>query len=786
MPLRACFKLLEALLPWLRWYRSGSTGITPTPMKLPCGIVLFFLGGALALPATANDWPNWRGPLQAGASLEHYEGASGKLAEAPVWTYDSRSRGCPVVFDGRVFSFGYRGEKSALVELLTCLDEATGKKLWEVEIKDFISDTVYDRYSIGSATVDPETKRVYVITCYGVLGCWDFDGKEIFRISMMETYGRLTFPNSRVGCVVIEGDLLIVRGITANWGADGPAADRFYGFDKMTGELVWSCTPGTIPPTDSTFSTPVLDTRDGQRVLYSATGCGNLIAVNARNGKPLWRFKGCKVGINGSVLYHDGKLIVAHGDENVDTTERGRMMAIRLPEKFEPEQIVIDPEVIGGIEPWKKHEVWRNDLGASTSSAVLVEDHVYQINDGGALVALNANTGDVEWTAKLSNGNTHASPVYADGHLYAPLMEGKLFVVRAKDGEVVQSIQLKGTCIGAAAVVNGHVLVHTTEQLYRFKIEHSGMTVDPAPAADIPAPGTAVALQVIPAEFVMLPDQQREFRVRQVDAAGMPVGPVEKASFATFIPPTARVKATMDASFNDAGVLSAAADAKVSAGAFKAEADGLSGVFRGRLLHQPPFTEDFEAYELGETQPNEGVKFAYPPLAWIGARFKFDVRELEGQKVFAKTFDRLIFQRASVFLGTEDMSGYVLQADIMTDGSRRVKSDIGLINQRYLIVLKGNANQLEISSNFERFVHFVPFKVDAQKWYTLKTQVKANADGTGVVQAKVWERGQPEPDAWTIEAPTTMVHRSGSPGIFGFTPQNQQRVYLDNLSVTPQ
>ena len=755
-------------------------------MKLSRRLVLPLLSGALALPLQANDWPNWRGPLQTGASLEHYQGGSGKVAESPVWTYDSRSRGCPVVFDGRIFSFGYRGEKEDLVELVTCLDEATGKKLWEVELKDFISDTVYNRYSIGSATVDPETRRVYVITCYGVLGCWDFDGKEIFRISMMETYGRLTFPNSRVGSAVIEGDLLIVRGITANWGADGPAADRFYGFDKMTGELVWSCTPGTIPPTDSTFSTPVLDTRDGQRVFYAATGCGNLICVNARNGKPLWRFKGCKVGINGSVLLHEGNLIVAHGDENVDTTERGRMMAVRLPEKFGAEQMAIDPEVVGGIAEWKKHEVWRNDLGAATGSAVLVGDTAYQITDGGALSAVNAKTGEIEWTAKVSNGNTHSSPAYADGFVYAPLMEGKLFVVRAKDGEVVQSIQLKGNCIGAAAVVNGHVLVHTTEALYRFKIEHTGMTVDPAPVAEIPAPGAPAALQVIPAEFVMFPGEQRQFRVRKVDAHGMPVGAVEKVKFDNFIPPTAKVKSKMDASFNDAGVLVAGAEAKVSAGAFKAEADGLSGVFRGRLLRKPPLTEAFENYELTETQPTEGVKFAYPPLAWIGARFKFDVRELDGQKVLAKTLDRLIFQRAVLFLGTEDMSNYVLQADVMTDGSRRVKSDIGLINQRYAIVLKGNANLLEISSNFERFVRSVPLKVEAKKWYTLKTQVKQNADGTGVVQAKVWERGQPEPEAWTLEAATDMVHRSGSPGILGFTPQNQQRVYLDNLSVTPQ
>jgi hypothetical protein len=35
-----------------------------------------------------------------------------------------------------------------------------------------------------------------------------------------------------------------------------------------------------------------------------------------------------------------------------------------------------------------------------------------------------------------------------------------------------------------------------------------------------------------------------------------------------------------------------------------------------------PFTEDFEKYELSVDHPVDGVKFAYPPLPWIGARLK--------------------------------------------------------------------------------------------------------------------------------------------------------------------
>jgi hypothetical protein len=99
--------------------------------------------------------------------------------------------------------------------------------------------------------------------------------------------------------------------------------------------------------------------------------------------------------------------------------------------------------------------------------------------------------------------------------------------------------------------------------------------------------------------------------------------------------------------------------------------------------------------------------------------------------------------------------------------------------------LRGNAGKLEISSNPERLKQEVVFKMTANKWYTLKTRVDVASDGSGVVKAKVWEKGAAEPEAWTLEAKVAKAHTNGSPGIFGFTPLNQKRMYLDNLSVTP-
>ena len=107
--------------------------------------------------------------------------------------------------------------------------------------------------------------------------------------------------------------------------------------------------------------------------------------------------------------------------------------------------------------------------------------------------------------------------------------------------------------------------------------------------------------------------------------------------------------------------------------------------------------------------------FAYPPLPWIGARFKFEVREKDGTKVLAKTIDNKFFQRATVFIGTPEMSHYTIQADVMSDGNRRKMSEVGVINQRYLIVLKGNEQKLEVNSNQERLRGVRGFQVVAER-----------------------------------------------------------------------
>ena len=55
---------------------------------------------------------------------------------------------------------------------------------------------------------------------------------------------------------------------------------------------------------------------------------------------------------------------------------------------------------------------------------------------------------------------------------------------------------------------------------------------------------------------------------------------------------------------------------------------------------------------------------------------------MEGNKVAGNTLDRVLFQRAINFIGHTDMADYTMEADVMTDGDRRTKSNVGLIHQK--------------------------------------------------------------------------------------------------------
>ena len=793
-----------------------------------------------AQPAT-KGWLDWRGPAQTGVSLE--TGLPEKVdAKAALWTVDFPGQSAPVIANGRLYVMGYEGEGADLQEGVACFDAETGKLLWKRLYNDFLSDVIYLRYSTSSPSIDAETGNIYTQGSQGLLSCFTPEGELVWQHSMMEEFGRLTFPNNRTASPLLDRELVITRGITSSWGAHGPAGDRFYAFDKKTGELVWSSAPGDRPQ-DNTFCHPWLGWHEGKRVLYSAGGDSTLLALNARTGEPLWRTPvakaGAKGGINAGVIEHKGRIIVVHESENLDTTEVGRMAAFKIPEGVKPPT----PQTPQVFET-KSLEQWRNPVGSLSTTPVLVGDRIYEVSGTGDLYAIDANDGKVQWKKKLGIEQRQSSPLYADGRLYiaiyiagagdgtAPVEgtesggNGEFFVIKPSDKgcEIASRTVLEGKCFGSPTAYNGKLYMQTDKKLYCFgkKGANKGLAPEPTPEK-WPAPGEKAQIQVIPYEVFLKPGEAHSFRIRALDANGFTVEESvdpKTVKWEPFIPPTALVKVTMNATWNADGQMVAGPEPKPSAGAFKATVAGskeLVGFGKGRILPEIPLKQDFETFDLKEmTGPGLGKEpitlapaepgklaqapgptnwnvieeptpFSYPPLPWNSCRFRFEVRQAPGEgatKALCKTIDNKLFQRGTVFINRPSLSNYTIEADVMSEGNKRKMSEVGLVNQRYLIILKGNAQEIEVNSNQERLKQAVPFKWSPNAWYRLKARVDVAADGTGTVRAKAWKKDEPEPEAWLIEVPHKTAHKQGSPGLFSFSPQ-EQRAWIDNIEVKP-
>ena len=764
-----------------------------------------------------QGWFDWRGPYQTGVSVE--TGLPEKVdAKAALWTADFPGQSAPVIAQGKLYIMGYQGEGPELQEGVACFDAETGKKLWQHLFNDFLSDVIYLRYANSCPAIDPETGNVYIQNSSGIFACFSGDGKLIWQHSMMEEFGRMTFPNNRTASPLLDRDLVITRGITSAWGAHGPPGDRFYAFDKKTGELVWSSAPGDLPQ-DNTFSHPWLSFYKGMRVLYSAAGDSSLLCLNARTGEPLWRTPvakaGAKGGINAAVVEYAGSIIVTHESENIDTSEVGRMAAFKIPAEVSPPSPQA-PQVFAT----KDLEQWRNPVGALASSPVLVGDRIYQVSGTGDLVAINAKDGKILWKKKLGIEQRQSSPFYADGKLYVAMYiaaaqageaqegttrsetggDGELFVIKPgdTDAEILSRTILTGKCYGSPIGYNGKVYMQTEKKLYCFGKKGPNKALPPLPEPEQwPAPGEAKQLQITPYEVLLWPGDIAAFRIRSLDTKGFTVEEKvdpKSVKWEPFIPPTALVKVTMKGAFNEKGELVIDKEPAPSAGQFKATLNGMTGFIKGRVLPNLPIKQDFESYELtNDTSkppppavPNTlepPTPFAYPPLPWNAARFRFEVREKDGTKALVKTIDNKRTQRGTIFINRPVLHNYTMEADVLSEGNRRKMSEVGVVNQRYLIVLKGNAQQLEVTSNQELLRQSVPFKWSANEWYHLKSRVDVAKDGSGVVRAKAWKKTDPEPEAWTIEVPHKTAHQQGSPGLFGFAPQ-EQRAWIDNVSVT--
>ena len=83
-------------------------------------------------------------------------------------------------------------------------------------------------------------------------------------------------------------------------------------------------------------------------------------------------------------------------------------------------------------------------------------------------------------------------------------------------------------------------------------------------------------------------------------------------------------------------------------------------------------------------------------------------------------------------------------------------------------------------SELARFSKEVRYRWGPNIWYHMKVRVDNKAE-SATIRAKVWERDDPEPAQWNIEAEDLIPHRQGAPGIYGYSSAD---IFYDNIVLT--
>jgi outer membrane protein assembly factor BamB len=747
-------------------------------MKASARRRLLFLALTLLVPAAAltqgADWPEWRGPGRTGTSAEtNLPSSWSPSGQNLAWRVPYGGRSSPVVFGDRLYLQNTSGSGAGMQERLMCFNADTGKLLWEYKYNIFTSDVPPHRIAWASPAVDTATGNVFAFSGNGLLMALSPQGKLLWERSLAEEFGMWTTHGGRVSSPVIDGDQLIVSGLMFLWGQHANGAHRFASFDKTTGQTLWLSAPEGRP-TDTIYANPYIADVNGTRMFFTGGSDGAMHALKVATGEPVWNWKVSKRGLNTAALMVGSDVIVTHSEENEGTSEMGMLAAV--------------PAASKGTLTDKDARWLVRGVQAGYASPVSDGQRIYVLDNGGVLFAFDVKDGKQLWHQPLGT-IAKASPVLADGKLYIGTENtgdagGKFYIVRPHadraeilDQDWLGTPQKSELIIASPIIARGRIYVTSMDALYAIGPKGAPGSTRPTSTARSTTgangdgeAGPPATLLVTPTELILKPGQSVNLMVRAFDAQGRAVASPGQAAWTLD-----GLKGTLE------NGRFTAAPGGAQAGTVKATIGSITGASRLRVIPDLPWTFDFE--DSGET----------PPPHWVNATGKYAVRAVDGNKVLVKLANNAFAfaKRTRPFFGSPEYSNYTIEAEVRTMLRRRQMADVGIVAQRYELVLFGNHQRLELQpwQPETQRTQRVEYKWTPDTWYVMKLEVQNLDSGRVRARGKVWPKGEPEPATWAVERIDPIGSVKGSPGIYAdamnASESGGSEIFYDNIKVYP-
>src|SRR5262245_44606572 len=151
---------------------------------LPLAACLF-----LALPAFADNWPQWRGPRNDGTSQEKNIPTEWSETKNIAWKLPLPGRGgsTPCIWEDKIFLTSTVEGSS---DLLAICVNTSGKEVWRKTLSKGTSTARADEGDAASPSPSTDGKHVWFFFGTGDLICLDLKGNEVWNLNAQNRYGK--------------------------------------------------------------------------------------------------------------------------------------------------------------------------------------------------------------------------------------------------------------------------------------------------------------------------------------------------------------------------------------------------------------------------------------------------------------------------------------------------------------------------------------------------------------------------------------------------------------------
>lgn len=403
-------------------------------------------------PAQADNWPQWRGARLDGVSLEtglpaEWDKASGKNI---AWRLPlpGPAGATPIVWDKHIFLTSVDGSDLVLIAA-----DTSGKLLWKKTVGTGNKNVRGDEGNSASPSPATDGKHVWTMMGTGVIACYDFAGKEVWKFDLQQRYGRFEIQHGFSSSPVLDGDRLYLQLIHSG-GA------KTVCLNKTTGAEVWMQRRITDArdECEQSYATPTIY-RDEHQALLLTHGGDYIIAHDLTDGHEVWRCGGLNPkGQYNNTLRLVASPLAAPGMIIVPSAKNGPVLALR-------------PDSRGDITTDAHAHIWIHPHNTPDVPSPLIHDGLaYFCRENGNLFCLDASTGEEFYEHRTHPDRHRASPLYADGKLYIASRDGTVTVVKAgRQYEELASNSMGEDISASPVVADGTLYLRTFEALYAIR-----------------------------------------------------------------------------------------------------------------------------------------------------------------------------------------------------------------------------------------------------------------------------------------------------------------------------